>query len=372
MASIRQVKKRYKATVSKRIDGKLKQISKTFDTMREARLWASRIEAEQSLGAIKASKNILFSDYFKEWYTTYKAPKIAPITLNKYKAVYKAIENELHGVTFAKMNRTKYQQFLNSYGATHSKTTVQQLHSMIKACVRSALLDEVIKKDFTKGTEIIFNPDNERTIDYLEYDELVKLTKKVASKLNPNFTSRYIILTAIYTGARIGEILALTWNDIDFKNNTLTINKSWDYHYGTGFKPPKTPTSNRTISVSPLLLGWIKELKSNNNEMVFANMYGSLPKPDAVNKTLRGLLKECGLNKRNFHFHSLRHTYVAYLLYHGIDIYVISRRLGHADISVTVKRYAYLLDKHNEQETTKINNALESLLNKKISRGTTD
>ncbi len=233
--SIRQVNKRYKATVSKRIDGKLKQISKTFDTMREARLWASRIEADQSLGAIKASKDIIFSDYFKEWYTTYKAPKVAPLTLSKYRAFHKIVENELHGVTLAKMNRTKYQQFINHYGATHSKTTVQQLHSMIRACVRSALLDEVITKDFTKGIEIIYNLDKEHEVDYLEYDELVKLTNVTASKLNPNYTSRYIILTAIYTGARIGEILALTWNDIDFENNTIDINKSWDYHFGTGF-----------------------------------------------------------------------------------------------------------------------------------------
>lgn len=367
MASIRQVNKRYKATVSKRIDGKLKQISKTFDTMREARLWASRIEADQSLGAIKASKNIIFSDYFKEWYTTYKAPKIAPITLSRYRAFHKIVENELHGVTLAKMNRTKYQQFINHYGATHSKNTVQQLHSMIRGCVRSALLDEVITKDFTKGIEIIYNPDKEHKVEYLEYDELVKLTNVTVSKLNPKFTSRYIILTAIYTGARIGEILALTWNDIDFENNTISINKSWDYHFGTGFKPTKTPTSIRTISVSPLLLDWIKDLQSNNNEMVFANQRGTIPTPTAVNKMLRKLLKECGLHKKNFHFHSLRHTHVAYLLYQGVDIYVISRRLGHSDISMTVKRYAYLLDKHSEKESDKINTALESLVNKKIS-----
>ncbi|WP_238333848.1 tyrosine-type recombinase/integrase [Ligilactobacillus saerimneri] len=367
MASIRQVNKRYKATVSKRIDGKLKQISKTFDTMREARLWASRIEADQSLGAIKASKNILFSDYFKEWYTTYKAPKVAPITLSRYKIVYKVLKNNFKGVKLDKMNRTKYQRFINEYGASHAKDTVHKLNALVRSCVKSALLDEVIAKDFTQGIELVYNTNKTRKVDYLEYDELMKLTELTASKLNHNFTSRYIILTAIFTGARISEILALTWKDIDFKNNTITINKSWDYHFKTGFKPTKTAASNRTISAPQLLLGWLKQLQGNDKKMVFTNQYGTLPTPTAVNKTLRKLLKECGLHKKNFHFHSLRHTHVAYLLYNGVDIYVISQRLGHSDISVTTKKYAYLLNKHTKKENDKINSALDQLVNKKIS-----
>ena len=365
MASIRQVNKRYKATVSKRIDGKLKQISKTFDTMREARLWASRIEAEQSLGAIKASKNIIFSDYFKEWYTTYKAPKISPITLNRYKIFHRVLESEFEGVTLAKMNRARYQRFINKYGATHAKDTVSKLNSFVKACVKSALLDEIITKDFTEGIELVYNVNRTRDVEYLEYDELQRLTAQTVSNLNSRFSSRFVILTGIFTGARIGEILALTWEDIDFENNTISINKAWDYTLGRGFIPPKTESSNRVISVSPVLLAWLKQLKVNKNKMVFANQYGKTPTPTAVNKTLQKLLKECELHKKNFHFHSLRHTHVAYLLYNGVDIYVISRRLGHSDISMTAKRYAYLLNRHTQQETLKINNALENLTIKK-------
>lgn len=69
--------------------------------------------------------------------------------------------------------------------------------------------------------------------------------------------------------------------------------------------------------------------------MVFINQYGTIPTSSAVNKTLRDCLSEISINKRGFHFHSLRHTHVAYLLSEGIDIYAIAKRLGHSDITTT-------------------------------------
>ncbi|WP_268869656.1 tyrosine-type recombinase/integrase, partial [Liquorilactobacillus vini] len=92
------------------------------------------------------------------------------------------------------------------------------------------------------------------------------------------------------------------------------------------------------------LIDWLMELKSNGSEMVFMSQFKTVPTSNSVNQMLKELLNELGLQKKNFHFHSLRHSHVAYLLSQGISIYAISKRLGHSNISTTINTYAYLLD----------------------------
>lgn len=362
MASYRKLKTGWKATISKRVNGKLKQISKNgFATKNEARLWAVSVEAEDNLTTIKAGKDISFKDYFESWYQTYKAPKLALITIDRYRNITKLIGREFTDMTLSDITRKDYQRFINRYGANHAKDTVYKVNSILRACVKSALLDELLTKDFTEGIELVYNVDNNVNVEYLEANELKALTKATVDKLDPRYTSYYMILTAIYTGMRIGEVMALTWKDIDFKNHTISINKSWDYVHRTGFKPTKTDSSNRTIGVSEKLLNHLKELKVNESDMIFRNESGTIPSSSGVNKSLRKLLDECGLVKQNFHFHSLRHTHVAYLLANNIDLYVISKRLGHADMTITARKYAYLLDSHSKSVEEQINKAVSLL-----------
>lgn len=160
------------------------------------------------------------------------------------------------------------------------------------------------------------------------------------------------------TGMRIGEIMALTWDDIDYQRQTITVNKTWDYQNGGSFKSTKNNSSNRTVYVTQQLLDWLSELKENNSDMIFENARGQIPTSAAANNTLRALLKQVEINKPSFHFHSLRHTHVAYLLSKGIDIFVISKRLGHSDLSTTTDTHAYLI---HEYQQTQINEIKKNL-----------
>ncbi len=81
----------------------------------------------------------------------------------------------------------------------------------------------------------------------------------------------------------------------------------------------------------------------------------------AVNATLRGLLKKLKIHRENFHFHSLRHSHVALLLANGIDIYAISKRLGHSNTTTTSEVYAYLIDEYKEKTDDKIIKTLENI-----------
>ncbi len=110
------------------------------------------------------------------------------------------------------------------------------------------------------------------------------------------------------------------------------------------------------------MLDKLKQLKVNNSEFVFAiPRTGLPPSSSAVNQFLRKAIKEIGLNKPDFHFHSLRHTHVSYLISQGIDIAAISKRLGHANIAITLSIYAHLLDEYKDQQDAKIINSLNQV-----------
>lgn len=223
-----------------------------------------------------------------------------------------------------------------------------------------AIDDDIIAKDFTHNVHLTYNAERSYKVQYLSTDEIGKLKQETIAGLDYHNTSRYMILTAIYTGMRKSEIQALTWNDIDFVNATIKVSKSWD-EKKKAFKPAKTLSSNRTIKVNQELLKRLADLKANNSVMVFRNVLGTIPTSNALNKCLRSIMSAADIEKQGFHFHSLRHVHVAYLLGKGVDIYAISKRLGHSNITVTLNTYSYLIDEFKAKNDTVIIKKLAEL-----------
>lgn len=362
MASYRKLSTGWKVTISQRdAQGKLHQVSKNgFATKNEAKLYAAAIEAERN-GVISQKKDVIFANYFADWFALYKKNKLAKISQNRYKIIHNVIQEFFGATHLKKITRSNYQAFINWYGSTHAKDSVLKTHRIIRSCVNSAIFDDIITKNFTQNIEIIFDKTRDISVEYLSVHELNILAKELKKKLSTRYPSRYMILVAIYTGARLGEIQALTWQDIDFKNRTISINKSWNYHEGGGFKDTKTESSNRVIRVNKELLDIIGQLKGNDEQMLFRSSFGTIPTSNAVNKTLRSVMHDAGIKKANFHFHSLRHSHVAYLLYQNIDLYAISKRLGHSDMTTTAKKYAYLIDEHKAKSDELIEQAINKI-----------
>lgn len=146
---------------------------------------------------------------------------------------------------------------------------MRDITSKIKSCVKSAIADGILTKDFTYNANIVHDKALTRNPEYLSINELKRLISALNDDLRPDNVKPYIVLTAIYTGARFSEILALTWKDVDYLHRTITINKSIDYHYMTGFKPTKNESSNRTIRVNDTLLRILAQLESNQTPLLF-------------------------------------------------------------------------------------------------------
>ncbi|MBU5308856.1 tyrosine-type recombinase/integrase [Ligilactobacillus saerimneri] len=341
-------------------DGKYRNKSAgKFKLKKDAIQKARELETELNTGNIEL-KEISFADYYLRWYETYKKDGLAPVTSNRYKIFCKVIRDHFGDTLLKDIRRSDYQQFINWYGKSHAMSSVSKLNGSIRTCVSYAMDDDIISKDFTSRVNLVANPDKEYQVEYLNHNELITLKKAVLDRLGGQSVSTYMILTAIYTGARKSEIQALTWKDIDFMHSTISITKSWDEKKKT-FKPTKTQTSNRTVPVPKLLLDKLSDLKANRSTMVFKNILGTIPTSNALNKMLRSIMKDAGIGKSGFHFHSLRHVHVAYLISQGVDIYAISKRLGHAKVSITLDTYSYLIDEYRAKNDDLIVNKLRAL-----------
>ena len=361
MANFMKRNGKWQARVSWRdTDGKLHQKSKAgFATKAQAKLYAAELESELGKG-VDVSADPVFADYFEQWYKTYREPHLAENSKNQYTANVKTIKTYFKKVKIKAITRLFYQEFINQYGKDHAKKTVSRLHSHVKACIKSAIADGIITRDFTHGIQISCNDSLEYHVEYLSIAELKQLIKVISDDLSSDNIPAYMILIAIYTGARFGEIIGLTWDDIDFDAKTIRINKTWDYHNDQGFMPTKTPQSVRTIRVNSTLLAWLKQRGVKDSGRIFDIKMTPFFN-EKVNSELKRYLKLAGLNKRDFHFHSLRHSHVAYLLSQGVDLYAISKRLGHANMSITSSVYAYFIDEYRRKSDNLIESKLDKL-----------
>lgn len=324
-------------------DGKRHQKSVgCFKLKREALTEAEKQEKELDQRNIDW-QNITLVEYYQRWYRLYEENRITHVTKNRYKVIGNVLKDYFKDTKLSDIRRSDYQAFINWYGSNHARDSVSKLNSAVRSTVGYAIDDDILAKDFTHNVRLVYNKHRNRKVEYLNSEELAKLKTAVLDKLSRYNTSRYMILTAIYTGMRKSEIQALTWNDIDFLHSTISVNKSWD-DTKKAFKTTKTESSNRVIKVNRQLLNYLVELKVNHTTMVFQNVLGTIPTSNALNKCLRSIMNDCGINKQGFHFHSLRHVHVAYLLGKGVDIYAISKRLGHSNITVTLNTYSYLID----------------------------
>ena len=185
-----------------------------------------------------------------------------------------------------------------------------------------------------------------------EKNEITYFSKKeqelIVNYINEHMNLRnLLVLVALFTGARIGEVCSLKGSDVDFINNTISINKTVQRIKDTSdnksktkliIDVPKTKSSIRTIPVPEFIINLLKQYIIDNNDFIFTN--SDKPKdPRAVEKYFADLLKKIGI--KNLNFHSLRHTYATRLREQKVDIKVISELLGHANWKITQEIYVH-------------------------------
>jgi integrase len=363
-----------------------------FRLKKEAVAAAAKVEERLESGLTLKNKDITFPDYFDNWIHLYKLDKgLSAASEEWYTNTLKWIRVYFSDKKLSELKRDDYQQFITWLGTEHeytakdgktktkralAKITVQKMNSYIRAMARDAQDDQIILIDFTRRIVLVGQASKSADEKFLSEADFNKLIKETYRRANIRAIADYMILTQAYTGMRFEEVLGVSWDRINFENKTLKIDRSWDYKsrprkQQNGFGPLKNKPSYRTIAIPDELCRILKKLHTEQSEaflrsgyrdpdnLVFRNYRGEWVGNDGINQTLERITT--AIKIPHITSHGLRHTHGSVLLYHGVNIMSISRRLGHGDLQTTLNIYMHVVDEMKAREDGLITSVLENL-----------
>lgn len=348
-------------TISRMVNGKSKPIRKGgFRTKKEAEAAAAEVESDLRKGVVPHLTPEPFDNYFEQWVEAYKA-HVNKNTYERYLNTLETIREYFGSKPIQEIKNRDYQVFLNEYGASRAKSTSNKLNSHVRACVRQAIDDGIIRVDFTRNANTTGKKGKRSEDKHLNFKDSARLYEYLRNNLD-NGLSYYLLLLGLVTGMRFGELAGLTRKDFNFMHNTIKIDKTWGYtnKMHKGFGPTKNEQSIREITVDKKVMKDFEKLFDdkvvNINQLVFFSSQSKYKVITnvAANKVLKGVLKRLGIN--TISMHGLRHTHASVLLYRKATIYYVSERLGHNDIATTNNEYSHVLkEMRKEDENIAVN-----------------
>ena len=297
-----------------------------------------------------------FCEYYAKWITVYKKGAIRQVTMDKYLMTQKWLEKLIPDLKICDLNRIAYQQLLNDYAEYHERQTTMDFHHQLKGAVLDAVDEGLIDRDPTRKAIIKGKAPSTKKIKYLNQFELHTLLASLELKDEVNWD--YFILLVAKTGMRFSEALALTPKDFDFYHQTLSISKTWDYKGAGGFQPTKNKSSVRKIQID-----WqsvirfselVKGLPDNQPIFVDGKVYNS-----TVNDVLSRHCERCNIPVISIH--GLRHTHASLLLFTGVSIASVARRLGHSSMTTTQKTYLHIIQELENKDIDLVMRSLSGL-----------
>lgn len=331
-------------------NGKQKAVSKSgFKTKAEAKDASIKRENEMLNGKNFAKEKIYLADYMKSWMKLYKEDTVSLKTLARIQSILNYVEKNFN-IPLKDITDENYQEYLNTLAETRSKATVQKHHGYTSTVIKHAVKTKILLYDPT--TCAVLKGQSENCIKeenkFIDHEDFCKLEEYLWDNICIERSSWYIILFSMYTGARFGECLGLTWDCVDFDKQTIKIEKGFDYRFTHNFTEGKTKNSKRTITVPKKLLNLLSTLPRTNDK-VFTTVSN-----DVINSDLKRALKHIGVDK-HVTFHAIRHTHASILLSKGVQLLSVSKRLGHADSTITLQTYAHVIKELEQEDNEKIN-----------------
>ena len=305
------------------------------------------------------SGNDLFCNYYKEWISVYKENAVRQVTLNKYHLALTWIERLAPDMKLSELDRVSYQRILNGYAKEHERQTTMDFHHLLKGAVLDAVDDGLVPRDPTRKAIVKGKPPRPKKNRYLNQFELHRLLDSL--DLGSEISWEWFILLVAKTGLRFSEALAITPSDFDFTRQTLSVSKTWDYKNGGGFVPTKNRSSVRKVQIDWQLIVQfsvlVKDLPEESPIFVRGNekVYNS-----TANNTLARLCKKSGVPVITIH--GLRHTHASLLLFAGVSIASVAKRLGHASMNTTEKTYLHIIQELENKDVDLVMRSLTSLV----------
>ncbi len=343
--------------------GKRKQkVSKLYKTKREAAEY-ERIFLNKTINNEDINRDIMFKDVYKEWLEI----KMKTLKTTTYYALEKKLnKNILEFFKNYKLYNIKYQtidewfKYISDTNTTikYQNNLISYLKKILEFSRDNYKFDSKIISRIHKKKDESIEKENDATWNFWTYDQFKTFINSVDDNLY------YVIFNFLYfTGLRIGEMIALTWKDIDLDNKKLSIYKNFTNKLGNRTHkiiPPKTKNSIRTIDLDDKLIELLKEYRKseekiinfNDNMNIFGNV--SYMCPTTISRHLDKCIEKA--NIKRITLHGFRHSHVSLLAYLGLDFKDIAERIGDT-IEVVENTYYHMFP----SKKSKVVNALNKL-----------
>lgn len=347
--------------------GKRKQASfGPFRTKTEAKKELLKIKNQVDDGSYFKESTEDFSMFMERWFnTSYK--RTVEITTAKSRE-YVIRNHIMKYFQHKKINEiTTFDIdsfYVDKLDSGYSGAYIRQMHNLLNQAFDQAVRWSLIKVNPVKNAKPPKVKSEEKitwTVD--EVNRFLNLIKDSSMEIP--------YLLAIFTGMRRGEVLGLKWDDVDFENKKIRIKRSLCFVSGKGliFKEPKTKKSKRQISISQHVVNVLKKHKQKqefqkeklgvqyqDNNLIVCTDDGKPLDPRNLLRQFYRLIEEA--NVPRISFHDLRHTHATILMQQGENPKVVSERLGHSRVGITLDLYSHVSDDLQEQAAEKFENAL--------------
>lgn len=353
-----------------------KPIRKEFygKTQKEVKEKLEQFKKQYLMDHIQVDDKTTVEEWFYTYIFEYKQNKIKPSSFERYEGIYRnyILGSSLGKTKLCKLNVTTIQKYYNYLLNNNTPgATIKSINQHLKPCLGEAEKQDYINKNYAKLVELP-KIKKEDTLEILTINQQKQFLQAIKGhKLEVLF------LIALGTGLRLGEILGLKWEDIDFNNSTLSvkrslkrvsfINKDLTKEYKVIEQEPKTSNSYRTVPIPKDILIKLKEHKKtqnkeilkygnlyNNNSYIFCNKLGYPLDSKQPTRNLQSILKK--LDIEPIKFHGLRKTYATRLFEANVQPKTVQSLMGHSDISITMNIYTQVMEEVKNEAVDKINN----------------
>lgn len=343
--------------------GKRKQKNMgTFDKKREASKRLNEVKESLYNDGFLVPSEITVSEFLLDFLNKY-SENISLATYNNYVSICKNYINPSIGkYKIQDLHPVHIQNYIDKLSYKLNPQSIKIHINILKLAIKRAYRLKLIKENVMDSIEAPrYKKFKNEIYDREQMIKLLDLAKNTEMELPINL--------AIGLGLRISEVLGLTWDNIDFEENTITVNKITSRINGSVIlKEPKTESSVRKISSPKELMSLLKEYKikqnknllkssiRNNNNLLFFNKKCEPIAEDVMSKKFKRFLEKNELP--HIRFHDLRHSHVTLLINSKVPIKVVSERVGHSNISTTLSVYSHVLKEMDKEASDKISESL--------------
>lgn len=328
-------------------NGKRRQKTKGgFRTKKEAQEALAVLLADLKRGEYIEDTKITFYELVSDWLQHTK-PNIKQTTYAKYSRILAAhIKGSIGNLKIANLKPLHIARFYAQKSETLAPNTVRTIHNVISGSLTWAVKMGLIKKNPAENAEL--PKAKRRSFKVWSPVEIRQFLE--AAKNRRHFPIYYL---ALMTGMRQGEILGLKWEDVDLENGVIHISRNWTMTDTVKqlAEGGKTEGARRSIDISQSVIDVLKEHKNKqakelqalgiDTDFVFTNAKGELLHPTSIREFFQDAQKAAGVPV--IRFHDLRHTHASILLQKGVHPKIVSERLGHSSISITLDIYSHLI-----------------------------